>query len=157
MDSQGLVAFVGRVHGRTYKAVELLTDGALRWRPREGEFSAGEIALHIANSRLMTLGVLMGSGSHYRGHSLRQADTHAEVRQAALRSSKKVIANLSDMDLDVDLPWGASAVPTPRWNIVLGALIEHEVHHRSQLCSYLAELGIQPPALHGVHVEELPR
>ena len=37
------------------------------------------------------------------------------------------------------------------------AMVEHEIHHRSQLAAYLAELGVQPPQLFGVMVEALPR
>ena len=40
---------------------------------------------------------------------------------------------------------------------VLGGLAEHEIHHRSQLCEYLSGAGIEPPALYGLHAEELPR
>jgi uncharacterized damage-inducible protein DinB len=47
--------------------------------------------------------------------------------------------------------------PFPAWRRVLGGLVEHEVHHRSQLCSYLAALGVEPPPLFGLRVEELPR
>jgi uncharacterized damage-inducible protein DinB len=31
------------------------------------------------------------------------------------------------------------------------------VHHRSQLCEYLSGMGIEPPPLYGLHVEDLPR
>jgi uncharacterized damage-inducible protein DinB len=40
---------------------------------------------------------------------------------------------------------------------VVGGLIEHETHHRSQLCEYLRQLGIEPPPLFGLHAERLPK
>ena len=43
------------------------------------------------------------------------------------------------------------------WRRVMGGLIEHEVHHRSQLCEYLSANGIEPPPLYGLHAEDLPR
>ena len=36
-------------------------------------------------------------------------------------------------------------------------LIEHETHHRSQLCEYLRQIGLEPPPLFGLHAEKLPR
>ena len=34
-------------------------------------------------------------------------------------------------------------------------MVEHEVHHRSQLDSYLAEVGVEPPQLYGYRMEEV--
>jgi uncharacterized damage-inducible protein DinB len=45
----------------------------------------------------------------------------------------------------------------PAYQIVVSGLIEHEVHHRSQLCEYLTAAGVSPPALYGLHEEDLPR
>ena len=67
-----------------------------------------------------------------------------------------MIAALHDADFEapVRLLSGAEA---PAWRIVLAGLIEHEVHHRSQLCDSLRAAGIEPPALYGLHAEDLPR
>ena len=45
--------------------------------------------------------------------------------------------------------------PTAAWRFLM-ATVEHEVHHRSQLATYLKILQIEPPQLYGVHVEALP-
>ncbi len=35
------------------------------------------------------------------------------------------------------------------------AMIEHEVHHRSQLDSHLAAAGVEPPRIYGDGMEEV--
>jgi uncharacterized damage-inducible protein DinB len=35
------------------------------------------------------------------------------------------------------------------------AMTEHEIHHRSQLAMYLLLLGVKPPHIYGLGVEEL--
>ncbi len=156
LDRTDLIAYVGAVHARTFEAVALLGDQDLRWRPREGEFTAGELALHIAHARRMNAEAIEGGGWRYRGHELAEGSSADGLRQALLRASKKTIAVLHDADLDapVTLLSGAEA---PRWRLVLGGLIEHEVHHRSQLCEYLGAIGLVPPPLYGLHAEKLPR
>jgi uncharacterized damage-inducible protein DinB len=35
------------------------------------------------------------------------------------------------------------------------AMIEHEIHHRSQLAVYLSLLGVEPPQIYGLGVEDV--
>jgi uncharacterized damage-inducible protein DinB len=156
MDSTDLIAYIGRVHGRTYEAAERLRDALVDWRPRPGEFTMGELITHIANARLMNLGNLQGQGLHYKGHAVKPGTTRGDLLRLLLRTSKKTIANLTEVDLERDVP-SLTAPSLPGWNRVLGGLAEHEIHHRSQLCEYLSGAGIEPPALYGLHAEDLPR
>jgi uncharacterized damage-inducible protein DinB len=73
-----------------------------------------------------------------------------------LRTSKKTIAGLVGADFDAGVRT-LSGATVPAWRILLNGLIEHEVHHRSQLCDYLSAAGVEPPALYGLHAEDLPR
>ena len=156
MNADDLIAYVGRVHGRTYEAAELVTDELVGVRPREGDFSFGELITHIANARLMNLGALQGKGIHYKGHAARAGTTRADLLQLLLRSSKKTIAQLTMIDLEEPVA-SLTAPSLPGWNRVLGGLVEHEIHHRSQLCEYLSTAGVEPPALYGLHAEDLPK
>ena len=156
MNHDELIAYVGRVHGRTYEAAECVTDALVDWRPRPGDFSVGELVMHIANARLMNLGTLQGKGIHYKGHAVKPGTTRGDLLQLLLRSSKKTIAQLTAIDLEEPVE-SLTAPALPGWNRVLGGLVEHEIHHRSQLCEYLSAAGIEPPALYGLHAEDLPR
>jgi uncharacterized damage-inducible protein DinB len=151
-----LIRYVTNVHARTYEAVERLRDGDISWRPAPAEFTAGELVSHIANSRLMNLGGIQTGELHYKGHAAREGATALGMRRLALRTSKKVVAGLVDADLERLIPQ-TNGEPFPAWRRVIGGLIEHETHHRSQLCEYLRQLGLEPPPLFGLHVEQLPR
>jgi uncharacterized damage-inducible protein DinB len=76
--------------------------------------------------------------------------------QLLLRTSKKTIAGLVDANLEAEVKTTRGAL-VPAWRILFNGLIEHEVHHRSQLCEYLSANGIEPPPLYGLHAEDLPR
>jgi uncharacterized damage-inducible protein DinB len=156
IDQQDLITYVGNVHGRTYEAIERLTDAAVDWRPAPGEFTTGELVTHIANTRLMNLGGVLTGEVHYKGHAVKPGATAADLRRLALRTGKKTIAGLVDADL-MRLISQTIGEPFPAWRRVVGGLIEHETHHRSQLCEYLRQLGIEPPPLFGLHAERLPK
>jgi uncharacterized damage-inducible protein DinB len=34
-------------------------------------------------------------------------------------------------------------------------MAEHEIHHRSQIGSYLSLMGVEAPQLYGLHLEEV--
>ena len=151
-----LITYVGGVHARTYEAVARLDDARLDWRPAPGEFTAAELAMHIINARLMNLEGIQRKRQRYRGHAFPEGGTAHDLQRLLLRSGKKVIAGLVDADLEAEVP-NISAGTSPGWRRAMSGLIEHEVHHRSQLCGYLAGMGIEPPPLYGLHAEDLPR
>lgn len=151
-----LIAYVTGVQGRTYEAVQLLRDEDLSWRPGPGEFSSAELVTHIANSRVMNTESLQTGVLRYKGHDGRPGTTASAMRQLILRTGKKTIAGLVDADLE-RLIHAADGGAFPAWRRVLAGLIEHETHHRSQLCDYLRQMGLEPPPLFGLHAEDLPR
>jgi uncharacterized damage-inducible protein DinB len=40
------------------------------------------------------------------------------------------------------------------WRLLM-AMVEHEIHHRSQLADYLTIMGVDPPQIYGMGVEEV--
>ncbi len=156
LEKDDLIRYVASVHGRTYEAIVLLEDEALAWRPSPAEFTAGELVLHIINIRLMNLEAVQQKRQRYRGHDVPVGTTGHDLRNLSLRSGKKVIAGLVDADFAVPVP-NTTFGSSPAWERVIGGFIEHEVHHRSQLCSYLTAIGIAAPPLYGLHAEALPR
>ena len=152
---EDLIKYATNVHARTYEAVERLRDEDVDWRPAPGEFSVGELVTHIANTRLMNLGGIQTGEIHYRGHVVKPGTDALALRRLILRTGKKVIAGLVDADLEKYIPQTIGE-PFPARRRVMGGLIEHETHHRSQLCEYLRQLGLEPPPLFGLHAEQLP-
>jgi uncharacterized damage-inducible protein DinB len=153
---EDLVKYVVSVQARTYEAFERLRDEHLGWRPAPGEYTVAELALHIVASRRMNLEAILSGQPRYPGHEPPPGLTADRLRELCLRTGKKTVAVLTTADLERTIG-NLAGDPFPAWKRVLGGLVEHEVHHRSQLCSYLAALGVEPPPLFGLRVEELPR
>lgn len=156
IEKEDLVRYVTGVQARTYEAVERLRDEDVDWRPAAGEFTTGELVTHIANSRVMNLGGIQTGELHYRGHRVRPGTTALALRRMMLRTGKKVVAGLVTAGLERHIPQ-TFGEPFPAWRRVLGGLVEHETHHRAQLCEYLRQMGLEPPPLFGLHVERLPK
>lgn len=151
-----LIDYVERVHDRTYEVAELLEDRLLDWRPRDGEFSFAELFTHIANSRLMNLATIEGQPVHYAGHEPPPRATPRVIQRHLEHSSSRVLEGLRRTDLAATV-MTIRSTGTPAFALVVSGLIEHEVHHRSQLCEYLSAVGLSPPPLYGLHEENLPR
>ena len=152
----GLIAYVGSVHDRTYDAVALIPDELVDWRPRAGAFSFGELVAHIAASRDLYARLILGEQPRYEGHELPPRAGWNFIRRLAEHSSTEAVRRLEGADLEQEVT-GLEGQPVPAWRLVIAGLIEHETHHRSQLCGYLSQQGIAPPALFGLYEEDLPR
>ena len=65
-----------------------------------------------------------------------------------------VLKDLPDAELNQPRPAleGDGQVKIWRW---LLAMTEHEIHHRSQLAMCLLLLGVKPPHIYGLGVEDL--
>lgn len=156
MEHGDLVAYVRAVHARTSEAIALLDDLAVVWRPRIGEFTAGELAVHILASRAMNVRSVRGEPTFYGGHELPPGATASLLRELDGASVAAASEGLEGADLEREVTT-ISGARIPAWRLMISGLIEHEVHHRSQLCEYLSARGITPPPLYGLHTEELRR
>lgn len=145
-----------RIHDRTREVALALPPDRLDWRPAPGEFSAAELVRHIASARRMnSVSATLGEGV-YPGHDERFGVTLRDLTHYLDASHAEVanrLAGLPDDELTEERMSNQSG-PYPAWRILM-AMVEHEVHHRSQLCLYLTLMGVEPPALFGLHVEDL--
>ncbi len=145
-----------RIHTRTREMVAAIPEDRLDWRPVEGEFSVAELVRHIASTRRMNVvSATLGEGL-YPGHDDRFGTSRRDLLHYLDASHAEVSNRLAGMrDDDLAEPrLSNQSGPYPAWNILM-AMVEHEVHHRGQLAMYLTLLGIEAPALFGLHVEEL--
>ena len=157
MNEADIVEYVERVQERTQEAAAAIPPDRLNWRPRPGELTAGELVLHIASSRLMNGRRAASDLFRYDGHALAAGTTLEAVLAALADSSRECMALVRASDLSRDMVLASAPQGAKAWRILLGGLMEHEIHHRSQLCEYLSALGVAPPPLFGLHFEDLPR
>ncbi|MGH7331416.1 MAG: DinB family protein, partial [Candidatus Rokuibacteriota bacterium] len=166
LDSRGLAAdvinsvgdfirYFEGVRRRTRSVIEQVSPELLDWRPRPGEFTCSDIVRHLAGAeRFFVTKVLEDrwTADLDPGLPLDHGATRAHLDEVH-RAEMGRLADLPDERLQAPLrDLDGGQVKT--WRLLM-AMVEHEVHHRSQLDAYLAEAGVEPPQLYGYRMEDV--
>ncbi len=156
-DIQRFLSYYERIRQRTMRVVACIPPEKIDWTYQEGKFSFGDLLRHIAAlERYMFAENFRGKPSCYPGHGPELARTHAEVvdfMQEMHTETVAIIGGLQNGALQSKCTTpGGGAIAIWKW---MRAMIEHEVHHRAQIYTYLAMLGIETPPLYGLTEEEV--
>ena len=146
-----------KVHERTMRVVRCIPPDKVDWSPREGKFTLGDLARHIATAdRYIFAEVVQGNPSCYAGCGPDLARGYDEIISFIARlhrESVEIISQLSAADLEQKcITPNGSAITTWKW---LRAMVEHHIHHRGQIYTYLGLLGTPTPPLYGLTSEEV--
>ena len=150
------IAYFESIRRRTITYVRAIPGDRVDWAPAPGEFSCADLVRHLAAAELMFAGAVAEGRWRYAGHAgvpaeplpsllSRLAASHAQAL-GALRALDDAV--LSEPRPTLDGP------PTKAWRLLM-AMVEHEIHHRSQIASYLAQIGVAPPQIYGLGVEDV--
>ena len=103
----------------------------------------------------MFVGVVVDGRWKYAGHTdgPRTLDALVAHLDAVHAATMDRLRGLPNSVLDEPRP-SVQGPPAKAWRWLM-ALVEHEVHHRSQLAVYLADMGVAPPHIYGLGVEDL--
>ena len=143
------------VRRRTWVAVDHVTPALVGWRPRPDEWSCGAIVRHLAGAeRFFVTRVVDGRWTEDLdpGPERELAATRALLSDGHAREMAR-LATVPDTRLEEsirDLEGQTMRV----WRFLM-AMVEHEVHHRSQLDCWLAAAGAAPPQLYGYRMEDV--
>ena len=149
--------YFNKVHLRTMNVVHSIPPGQIDWQFRKDKFSLGDLVRHIAAAnRHIFVEVAQGRPSRYAGCGQDLAATYDEVIQYAERLHQEDVEILSrfspeDFNRKCMTPGGTS-IAAWKW---LRSMIEHEVHHRGQIYTYLALLEVSTPPLYGLTSEQV--
>jgi uncharacterized damage-inducible protein DinB len=148
------------VRRRTVGFFRTIPSDLIDWAPKDGEYTCGDIVRHVATSESMFTGVVADGAWRYDGHarelgaSLEQTLALLDARHAA---ASQALARAGDAALAQRRPsLEPGARPIRGWRVLM-AMCEHEVHHRSQLASYLTLMGVDAPDIFGLGVEDVTR
>ena len=160
-DIASYLRFFDSLQRRTERDVAALPPAAAAWRPRaaggETGWSIGQIVGHIGGSRLYF-------ASAYRGEGWIWGDVGADPGDQStwlpwLRTSAdRYVALLKDTP-DHWLTRRIEMIDTPGqtlsgWRLLM-MMLEHEVHHRSQIDSYAGLEGWPVPDIFGRSAESI--
>ena len=149
--------YFNKVHQRTMNVTRAIPPDQVDWRFREGKFTLGDLVRHIATSnRYIFVEVAQGKPSSYAGCGKELAASYDEIMGLAERLHAEDVAIISrftqdDLNRKCKTPDGAS-ITTWKW---LRSMIEHEIHHRGQIFTYLALLEVPSPPLYGLTSEQV--
>jgi uncharacterized damage-inducible protein DinB len=156
-DPAEFLNYFNKVHQRTMNVTRAIPPSQVDWRFREGKFTLGDLVRHIATAnRYIFVEVAQGKPSSYAGCGKELAASHDEIVALAERLHSENVAIISgftsdDLNRKCRTPDGAS-ITTWKW---LRSMIEHEVHHRGQIFTYLALLEVPSPPLYGLTSEQV--
>jgi len=161
-DIDSYLRFFDSVRRRTERDVAALPAEAPAWRPPaaaggEAAWSIGQIVEHIGVSRLYLISAYRGEGWIWNKGDADPADQRtwlpwlersAERSAALLRATpEEWLHRRVEM---IDTPGATLA----GWRILM-MLLEHEVHHRSQIDSYAGLMGWPVPDIFGRSAESI--
>lgn len=150
-DIASYLRFFDSVRRRTERDVAALPPAAAAWRPpaAQGEagWSIGQIVGHIGGSRLYFASAYRGEGWITRPPELDADDQ--QTWMPWLQTSAARFATLLKETPDDWLSRRIEMIDTPGatlsgWRLLM-MMVEHEVHHRSQIDSYAGLMGWPVP------------
>jgi len=151
-DVESYLRFFDSVRRRTERDVAALPPAAASWRPPaadgEGGWGIGELVAHIGASRLYFASAYRGEGWVFSTPDIDRADqrtwlpwlrSSAERFAAQLRETPpEWLTRRIDM---IDTPG-----TLPGWRLLM-MMLEHEIHHRSQIDTYAGLQGWNVPQI----------
>jgi uncharacterized damage-inducible protein DinB len=146
-----------KVRQRTLRVIACIPPENYDWTYREGKFTFADIIRHLgAIERYMYGENAQFKSSSYPGHGKELADGPQNVLEffsRMHRESMEIFGRLSAEDLHKKcVTPGGTPITLWKW---LRAMVEHEIHHRAQIYTYLAMLGIATPPMYGLTSEEV--
>ena len=144
---------VYRDHMERYRAVTLQTldlvdDGDLAWRPGPDHYTLGQILLHIAQTEDFQMHRLVdGEADMDKVRFPKKMPGVDELRAFYEEVRGRTLATLEEVtaeELDGLIPAGEDE-PELTLRSWLWFILEHEVHHKGQIATYLRQMGITPP------------
>ena len=160
-DMPGYLRYFDGVRRRTERDVAALPSGAAAWRPpaREGEagWGIGQIVSHIGATRLYFASAYRGEGWLWERAEVDPADQSTWLPW--LRASAERYSELLKETPEAWLNRRVETVDTPGatlsgWRLLM-MMLEHEVHHRSQIDAYAGLLGWPVPDIFNRSAESI--
>ena len=145
----------------TRKVLERVPEDKFGWKPHEKSFAMGRLASHIAEMPgWVAYTINLDELELTPGQAPFNAPTSAELLgtfDKNVSEARAAIAGAKDDDLAKvwTLKYGGQLMLSmPRVAILRGMVMNHLIHHRGQLTTYLRALDLPVPGLYGPSADE---
>ena len=145
------------VRERTLRFIAAIPPEQIDFARHAGKFTLGDLIRHLASTETMFIEAALDGRWAYRGHAPQLGATKEDALAYLTAAHTAAMARLAaapDAVLNEKRPT-LDGHSVSAWRILM-LLVEHEVHHRSQISQYLVDLGVEPPQIFGKFMEELP-
>jgi uncharacterized damage-inducible protein DinB len=144
------------IRRRTVNYINTVPPDRIDWAPQAGEMTCGGLVRHLAAGEQMFVGVVVSGRWLHTAHDAEgpdRLDAALADLQATHDAALAALRALPDSTLMEQRPT-LNGPPTKAWRLLM-AMVEHEIHHRSQLAMYLSLMGVPPPHIYGLGVEDV--
>jgi len=144
----------------TRKFLERVPEDKLTWQPHPKSMTAGQLALHIAQTPARALDLCRGDQEEVPGTTREQPATLRVILHALDRSAahlRETLPGISDERMHQSfsiLQNGRIIMSLPRAAFLRSIMLNHWYHHRGQLGVYLRLLGAKVPSSYGPSGDE---
>jgi uncharacterized damage-inducible protein DinB len=148
--------------GTTRKFLERVPEDKLSWRPHPKSMSAGQLALHIAETPAGVLDLAAQdvaappdfSGGRQEAKSVREVLEALDQCAAHLRNTLPTMSDARMRETFTVARNGTTILSMPRAAFLRSIMLNHWYHHRGQLGVYLRLLGTKVPSSYGPSGDE---
>ncbi len=149
----------------TRKTLERVPDDKLEWKAHPKSNTVGWVAAHLVEIPGWVAGTLKEDswdvqpigGEPYQSPKATSRKQLLELFDKNVAAARQAIASTSDAEFGKQWSLLAAGKPLftmPRIAVIRSFVINHAIHHRAYLCSYLRLLDIPVPALYGPSGDE---
>ena len=147
------------VNRRAIRDVSALPPAADGWKPSTGEgekaWGINTLIGHMAGSRLYLASAYLGNGwITPEPPDVSSRDKWVSALEQSFADFRALIAPTSDAWLDRKIPMIDSEGSLSGWRI-LSMMVEHDIHHRSQIDTYAGLNGWDPPQIYNRSAERI--
>jgi uncharacterized damage-inducible protein DinB len=134
------------VNGTLIELVNFVPDDRMEWSPKPELWSFHHLFLHLAEAREQWMNRAIHDGETDID-VYKNVDSKEEIKTAFVATWERIVRSFSDQGkLDAryrDRLWAGAPLRSGHW--VAFHLLEHDIHHRADILTYLALLGAKTP------------
>jgi uncharacterized damage-inducible protein DinB len=138
------------------KAILLIPDDKLNYKPFDDAMTAAELGIHIYMCALVyTAGTLNGKFDTedykiipFDSKAIKTAQEIVEYGEKVKQYIRESVERMTEADMEKQVTyncWGGAKIGGFE---SLATILEETIHHRGQLCLYLRMIGIKPPFIY---------
>jgi uncharacterized damage-inducible protein DinB len=158
-DIETFLRYFEGVNKRAMRDIEALPEAADGWTPATGEgekaWSINKLVGHICGSRLYFASAYSGTGwISPRPPDVSSRDKWLPALQASFDEFRAKLAGTPDEWLERRVDMIDSEATLPGWRLLL-MMMEHDIHHRSQIDTYAGLNGWDVPQIYNRSAETI--